>query len=467
MSQKIEKLKQIAGEGNFLDSDKDISPFLEDWRGHIQGTTPLVLFPVNTKKVQEIIRYCYDNDIKIVSQGGNTSLCGANVPNSKDDQLEIVLNSSKLNRILEIDPFNQSMLVESGCILQNIQDKAEENGFLFPLSLSAEGSCQIGGNISTNAGGVNVLKYGMARDQVMGIEVVLPDGSIFTDLKSLRKDNTGYDLKQLFIGAEGTLGVITKISLKLSSKPMNTITSLVSQSSIQNAIELFRLAKKEFGDNITAFEVMSKSCLKAVEMNLSHINLPLGSNSNWQVIFEIINNDEDKILTFLEHAASNSVVLDGTIAKNEKEKNEIWLIRHSISEAEKLSGKGIHHDISLPIKKIPDFLQTIGPALDDVVGDSVIYTFGHLGDGNLHFTKKQPDNMTENDFMNLSENISGIVYEITESLGGSFSAEHGVGSKLVDSLMRYSDATKIDLMTKIKSSLDPKNIMNPDKLINL
>lgn len=467
MSQKIEKLKQIAGEGNFLDSDKDISPFLEDWRGHIQGTTPLVLFPTSTKKVQEIIRYCYDNDIKIVSQGGNTSLCGANVPNSKDDQLEIVLNSSKLNRILEIDPFNQSMLVESGCILQNIQDKAEENGFLFPLSLSAEGSCQIGGNISTNAGGVNVLKYGMARDQVMGIEVVLPDGSIFADLKSLRKDNTGYDLKQLFIGAEGTLGVITKISLKLSSKPMNTITSLVSQSSIQNAIELFRLAKEEFGDNITAFEVMSKSCLKAVEMNLSHINLPLGSNSNWQVIFEIINNDEDKILTFLEHAASNSVVLDGTIAKNEKEKNEIWLIRHSISEAEKLSGKGIHHDISLPIKKIPDFLQAIVPALDDVVGDSVIYTFGHLGDGNLHFTKKQPDNMTENDFMNLSKNISGIVYEITESLGGSFSAEHGVGSKLVDSLMRYSDATKIDLMTKIKSSLDPKNIMNPDKLINL
>ena len=467
MSQKIEKLKQIAGEGNFLDSDKDISPFLEDWRGHIQGTTPLVLFPINTEKVQEIIRYCYDNDIKIVSQGGNTSLCGANVPNSKDDQLEIVLNSSKLNRILEIDPFNQSMLVESGCILQNIQDKAEENGFLFPLSLSAEGSCQIGGNISTNAGGVNVLKYGMARDQVMGIEVVLPDGSIFADLKSLRKDNTGYDLKQLFIGAEGTLGVITKISLKLSSKPMNTITSLVSQSSIQNAIELFRLAKEEFGDNITAFEVMSKSCLKAVEMNLSHINLPLGSNSNWQVIFEIINNDEDKILTFLEHAASNSVILDGTIAKNEKEKNEIWLIRHSISEAEKLSGKGIHHDISLPIKKIPDFLETVVPALDDMVGDSVIYTFGHLGDGNLHFTKKQPDNMTENDFMNLSKNISGIVYEITESLGGSFSAEHGVGSKLVDSLMRYSDATKIDLMTKIKSSLDPKNIMNPDKLINL
>ncbi len=466
MSEKIEKLKQIAGKGNFIDNDKDISPFLEDWRGHIQGSTPIILFPASTKKVQEIIRYCYENDIKIVSQGGNTSLCGANVPNSNDDQLEIVLNSSKLNRILEVDPFNQSMLVESGCILQNIQDKADENGFLFPLSLSAEGSCQIGGNVSTNAGGVNVLKYGMARDQVMGIEVVLPDGSIFSDLKSLRKDNTGYDLKQLFIGAEGTLGVITKISLKLSSKPVNTITSLVSVGSIENAIELLRLAKIEFGDNITAFEVMSNSCLKAIENTLSHINLPLGSDSDWQVIFEIINNDEDKILIFLEHVASNSHILDGVIAKNEKERNEIWLIRHSISEAEKLSGKGIHHDISLPIKRIPAFLETIIPELAEAAGESVIYTFGHLGDGNLHFTKKQPNNMTENDFMNQSKTISAIVYEITESLGGSFSAEHGVGSKLVDSLMRFSDETKIDLMRKIKSSVDPKNIMNPKKLIN-
>ena len=237
MHDHIDNLKQIAGESNAFDHQDDIHPFLEDWRGQVKGTTPLILFPLDTKHVQRIVQYCNENDIKIVSQGGNTSLCGANVPHSSEQNIEIVVNTSKMNRVIEVDPFNRSMIVESGCILQNIQNTAQDHDLLFPLSLSAEGSCQIGGNISTNAGGVNVLKYGMARDQVMGIEVVLPDGSIFSDLKSLRKDNTGYDLKQLFIGAEGTLGVITKVSLKLASSPINEITSMVSLNNIGDVIE--------------------------------------------------------------------------------------------------------------------------------------------------------------------------------------------------------------------------------------
>ena len=466
MPDHIDNLKQIVGESNALDHEGDIHPFLEDWRGQVKGATPLILFPLNTGHVKEIVQYCNENDIKIVSQGGNTSLCGANVPNSSEQNFEIVINTSKMNRVIEVDPFNRSMIVESGCILQNIQNIAQDHDLLFPLSLSAEGSCQIGGNISTNAGGVNVVKYGMARDQVMGIEVVLPDGSIFSDLKSLRKNNTGYDLKQLFIGAEGTLGVITKVSLKLSSSPVSEITSMVSLNNIGDAISLLKHAKKKFGDNITAFEFISRSCLFAIRDFLGHIKLPLGCDESWQVIFEVINHDEDSLIDFLEEQVNRGIICNGLVAKNEKERNDFWLVRHSISEAEKLSGRGVHHDISLPIRNIPKFLDKIIPAMDDIAGTSTVYTFGHLGDGNLHFTKRQPDDMNGDDFMSFSKKINEVVHDNAEALGGSFSAEHGIGSKLKNDLLKYSDPIKIELMKKIKTSLDPKNIMNPNKLID-
>ena len=463
----IDSLKKIVGNSNALDHEEDIHPFLEDWRGQLKGSTPLILFPDNTDHVQKIVRYCHENDIKIVSQGGNTSLCGANVPNSSEHKLEIVVNTSKMNRVIEVDSFNQSIIVESGCILQNIQDTAEDHGLLFPLSLSAEGTCQIGGNISTNAGGVNVLKYGMAREQVMGIEAVLPDGSIYSDLKSLRKNNTGYDLKQLFIGAEGTLGIITKVSLKLSSSPNVEITSMVSLQKVEDAITLLKETKRRFGDNVTAFEFISQSCLVAINNFLSHIKLPLGFKDSWQVIFEIINHDEDALSEFLEKQLQNGLITNALIAKNEKERNDFWLVRHSISEAEKLSGRGVHHDISLPIRKIPEFLEVTIPAMEKVAGESMVYTFGHLGDGNLHFTKKQPEDMDGDDFMKFSKEINAVVHENAESLGGSFSAEHGIGSKLKDDLVKYSDPIKVDLMRKIKKTMDPKNIMNPDKLIDI
>ena len=463
----IDSLKKIVGNSNALDHEEDIHPFLEDWRGQLKGSTPLILFPDNTDHVQKIVRYCHENDIKIVSQGGNTSLCGANVPNSSEHKLEIVVNTSKMNRVIEVDSFNQSIIVESGCILQNIQDTAEDHGLLFPLSLSAEGTCQIGGNISTNAGGVNVLKYGMAREQVMGIEAVLPDGSIYSDLKSLRKNNTGYDLKQLFIGAEGTLGIITKVSLRLSSSPNVEITSMVSLQKVEDAITLLKETKRRFGDNVTAFEFISQSCLVAINDFLSHIKLPLGFQDSWQVIFEIINHDEDALSEFLEKQLQNGLITNALIAKNEKERNDFWLVRHSISEAEKLSGRGVHHDISLPIRRIPEFLEVTIPAMEKVAGESMVYTFGHLGDGNLHFTKKQPEDMDGDDFMKFSKEINAVVHENAESLGGSFSAEHGIGSKLKDDLVKYSDPIKVDLMRKIKKTMDPKNIMNPDKLIDI
>ena len=463
----IDNLKNIVGSSNALDHEEDIHPFLEDWRGQLKGSTPLILFPNDTDDVQKIVQYCNENNVKIVSQGGNTSLCGANVPNSSDHKLEIVVNTSKMNKVIEVDSFNQSIIVESGCILQNIQDTAEDHGLLFPLSLSAEGTCQIGGNVSTNAGGVNVLKYGMAREQVMGIETVLPDGSIYSDLKSLRKNNTGYDLKQLFIGAEGTLGIITKVSLRLSSSPNEEITSMVSLQKVEDAITLLKETKRRFGDNVTAFEFISQSCLVAINDFLDHIKLPLGFHDSWQIIFEVINHDEYALSEFLEKQLQKGLITNGLIAKNEKERNDFWLVRHSISEAEKLSGRGVHHDISLPIRRIPEFLEVTIPAMEKVAGESIVYTFGHLGDGNLHFTKKQPEDMDGDDFMKFSKEINAVVHQNAESLGGSFSAEHGIGSKLKDDLIMYSDPIKVDLMRKIKKTLDPKNIMNPDKLIDI
>jgi len=463
----LKEFKLIVGANNCISDQSIIKKYLEDWRGQIRGSTPVILFPKTLDEVQQIVSFCFLSDIKIISQGGNTSLCGANVPQSSEHQIEIILNTSKLNKFLSIDPYNQSIIVESGCILQNIQEIANDNDLFFPLSLSAEGSCQIGGNASTNAGGVNVLKYGMTRDQIIGIEVVLPDGSIFSDLKSLKKDNTGYDLKQLFIGAEGTLGVITKVSLKLATKPKNTVTGMVAVNSVDDAIVLLQNIKTEFSDCVTAFEFMSDTCIQAIEKYLSHIKLPLGIDHSWQIIFEIINHGEQDIINFLENNMESSQITDGLIANSEKEKNEIWLVRHSISEAEKLSGRGYHYDISVPIKRIPEFLAMTKPAIERIVGKSIVYTFGHLGDGNLHFTKQQPETMSESEFLDKTHEINREVHNAAETLGGSFSAEHGIGSKLMDDLVHFSNPVKIQLMQTIKKSLDPKNIMNPNKLIKI
>ncbi len=463
----ISEFEKIIGTKNCIINQVEIERFLVDWRGQIKGKTPVILLPESVNHLMEIVSFCNQNKIGITTQGGNTSLCGANLPLSVDERIEIVINTSKMNKIIDIDHFNRSITVESGCILQKIQEAATENNLFFPLSLSAEGTCQIGGNVSTNAGGVNVLKYGMARDQVMGLEAVLPDGSLFSDLKGLRKDNTGYDLKQLFIGAEGTLGIITKICLKLYSEPKTICTSLVALRSSKEAIDLLNITQEMFGDDVTAFEFMSNTCVRAVEKYLPHFRIPLSSKYPCQVILEVINTEESLVIDFLDKSLKSGIILDAIVANNEKEKNEIWKIRHSISEAEKLSGRGIHHDISVPIKKIPEFIETASNAMNQIIGNSIVYTFGHLGDGNLHFTKKQPEDMHEKNFLDKTHEVNRKVHEIAESLGGSFSAEHGIGTKLKDDLVFFSDPVKIQLMQSLKLSIDPNNIMNPNKLIKI
>ena len=466
-----EVLVSIVGKDNCITDSKTKATHLVDWRGDYQGTTPFVLLPSSVESVSKIIKFCFDNDIGVVPQGGNTSLCGANVPGSTEERMEIVISSSKLNRVIGVDTDNQSLIVETGCVLSRIQEIAYDNGLYFPLSLGAEGSSQIGGNISTNAGGTNVLKYGMTRGLVMGLEVVLPDGSIYSELKGLRKDNTGYDLKQFFIGAEGTLGFITKVCLKLFLQPLNHAAALVAVKNPKQAIKLLKKTKQIFGESLCAFELMNSVGIKCVEDEMPNFKIPLESSYPWQILIDLENFDstfdsEEAITSFLERQLKESLILDATIANNNQQRNEFWRLRHGITESKKLSSIGIDHDISVPISKIPEVIEQSYKKLEQVLGKSDFYAYGHVGDGNLHISKSKPKTMDKATFQMKEEEFTRIVHQITVDLGGSFSGEHGIGVKLKNELEYFSDPVKIKLLKTIKKAIDPRNIMNPNKLFD-
>ncbi|MBM23879.1 MAG: hydroxyacid dehydrogenase [Gammaproteobacteria bacterium] len=462
--------ESIVGKHNCITNHKEVNSYIEDWRGNNLGFTPIVLLPNSTKAISQIIKICFENDIAVIPQGGNTGLCGAHIPNSTKDRVEIVINSSKMNQILELDIYNQTLIAQSGCVLSSIQNKAEENGLLFPLSLGAEGTCQIGGNISTNAGGVNVLKYGMSRELVMGIEVVLPDGTIFSDLKGLRKDNTGYDLKQLFIGAEGTLGFITAVCLKLFSLPKEHTTALVAVENPYRSIDLLRDAKNMFGDNLNAFEIMNKTSIETVEKQMSNYKIPLDSSYPWQILIEIgnlhtENNEDERMANFLGNQLEDGNIIDAVIANSGQDRIDFWNIRHAIPTSKKLTGPGVNNDVSVPISKIPELIDQSTNKLHQILGESPLYVYGHVGDGNLHITKNKPEDMDIEKFESKIDAITRMVNEIAVGLEGSYSGEHGIGLILKEDFMYFSDPIKIQLMEKIKNSIDPKNIMNPKKLI--
>ena len=463
--------ESIVGKKNCITNLKVVSTYLEDWRGNHVGSTPIVLLPNSTKAVSEIIKLCFENNIAVIPQGGNTSLCGANIPNSTKNRMEIVINSSKMNQIIELDIHNQTLIAESGCVLSNIQEKAEENDLLFPLSLGAEGTCQIGGNLSTNAGGVNVLKYGMSRELIMGLEVVLPDGTIFSDLNGLRKDNTGYDLKQLFIGAEGTLGFITAVCLKLFSLPKGYTTALVAVEDPYKAIGLLKDAKTTFGENLSAFEIMNQTSIETVEKQMTNYRIPLDSSYPWQILIEMgnlntQNNDDERMVKFLGNELEDNNILDATIANSGQERLDFWNVRHAIPTSKKLTGPGINNDVSVPISKIPELIGQSTDKLNQHLGESPLFVYGHVGDGNLHITKNKPEDMDIEIFESKADDITRTVNETAVELGGSYSGEHGIGLVLKDDFMHFSDPIKIQLMETIKRSIDPKNIMNPNKLIS-
>jgi len=463
----IEKLKEISGPKGWIDDPDDMHPYLREPRDKYQGNTPLILLPGSTDKIAEIVRYCAQHKIPVVPQGGNSGLVGGGIPTR-----EILLSLKRLNAVREKDAHNFTMTVEAGCILSHIQDLAQEMDCLFPLSLAAEGSCMIGGNISTNAGGVNVLHYGNMRNLVLGLEVVLPNGEIWQGLGGLRKDNTGYDLKQIFIGAEGSLGIITAATLKLSPYPHEKQTALVAVPDPKAAINLLTIARDISGNCITAFELMPRLGIEMVTDNIPNSKDPMTPAYDWYILLECTSSISRDLLNLeavmeniLSKGLDDGLILDGVIAKNHTESDKLWQLREALPEAQKFEGGSIKHDISVPISAIPDFLTEAGKIVEDTIAGARPVPFGHLGDGNIHYNVSQPGNMRKQDFLDQWENLNRRIHDVVHKFNGSFSAEHGIGRMKTDDMLRYKSKIEIDMMTKIKNALDPDNIMNPGVII--
>ncbi len=462
-------LQSIVGPGGYLTSQEDLRGYLTEWRGLYSGTTPCVLLPSTTGQVADVLRLCARHRIGVVPQGGNTGLVGGAIPHSTDGRPQVLVSARRLDRIRSIDAEDFSITAEAGCLLATLQAAASEAGRLFPLSLAAEGSCQLGGNISTNAGGTAVLRFGTMRDLVLGLEVVLPDGRILDGLRSLRKDNTGYDLKQLFIGAEGTLGFVTAATCKLFPQPRSVVTAWVTLPSVAAAISLYGAARDYLGDDLTAFEFASQFTVELVLKNIPGTRAPMDNPGPWNLLMEVSTPRTDsgleaRVQDFLVAMQDGNRIIDGVVAVNRAQRDALWRLRHSMSEAQKLEGASIKHDVSVPVARMADFLAEATAAVGSMVPGVRVVAFGHLGDGNVHFNLSQPERSDGPAFLARWDEISHRVHEIAVSLGGSFSAEHGIGALKVAELAHWRGGLPLDLMRAIKRALDPLGIMNPGKL---
>ena len=463
----LQKLKKTLGPKGWIEDKEIIEPYLVEERGLFKGKSSLLLKPQNTEEVSKILKLCNEHNIKVVPQGGRTGLCGGTIP-SKNGK-EIMLSLERMNNIKELNEENFTITVEAGCILNNIQNIADEKNFLFPLSLASEGSCTIGGNISTNAGGINVLRYGMARDLVLGIEVVLANGEIWNNLISLRKDNRGYDLKQLFIGSEGTLGIITSAVLKLFPAPRNIETALFAIPNPDAAIELLGLARSASADLLNAYELVSRVGMEMVIKNIPGAKEPLKEKYKWYILIEFSssskNNLRQQMEDLFELALNKNIVLDGVIAESTQQRKELWTLRDGLNEAQKPEGGSIKHDISVPINNVSKFIYSASKCVEEFIPNSRVVAFGHIGDGNIHFNISQPLKQDKKEFLNKWTDVNKLVFDIVKNLDGSFSAEHGIGKLKREELQNYNPTIEINLMKSIKSSFDPNNILNPGKVL--
>jgi FAD/FMN-containing dehydrogenase len=452
------RLADIVGAGNVLAAAEDVKPYFTDARKLYTGSAECVVRPGSTAEVARVVSLCAQENVAIVPQGGNTGLSGGSVPIG--GRREIVLSLSRMNRIRELDALNDTITVEAGCVLATVQQAAEDAGRFFPLSLGAEGSCQIGGNLSTNAGGVNVLRYGMAREQVLGIEVVLPDGRVWEGLRGLRKDNTGYDLKQIFLGAEGTLGIITAAVLRLRPKATANVTAFIGVETPRHAVELLAALRGRLGERLSAFELISRPSLQAVLTHLKERD-PLSAPHPWYVLAEIADSSESGVLhAQVEQALGASAeaggLRDATLAQSVTQSRALWRLRESIPEAQFFNVK---HDISVAVSKIPQLIDQLGAALAAKFPDVYPYIFGHVGDGNLHY------NVGPEAMVKQRPAVNRIVYDVVAGLGGSISAEHGLGQLKREEIHRHKSALELELMATLKRALDPKGLMNPGKVI--
>ncbi len=458
-------IREAAGPGGWIDDADQMEPYLIEERGLYRGTCAAVVRPASTEAVADVVRLCAQAGVPVVPQGGNTGLVGGGVPDGG-----IVLSTARLDRIRAVDPLDHTMTVEAGCVLADVQAAAGEAGALFPLSLASEGSCRIGGNISTNAGGVAVLRYGNARDLVLGLEVVLPDGRIWDGLRSLRKDNTGYDLKHLFIGAEGTLGIITAAVLKLFPRPRVRETALAGAATPENVLELFSRTRAACGDTLTAFETMARICLDFTIKHVPGVTDPMDAPHAYYALLELTSPRAGEALrealeAVLAKALEDGVIADAVIAASETQAGELWRIRETLPEAQKHEGASIKLDVAVPVSRVADFISRATRLVEGELPGIRAVAFGHLGDGNIHFNLSQPEGADAQEFLGRWDQITRLVLDLAGDMGGSFSAEHGIGRLKRDDLRRYKSAVEVDLMRALKRALDPKNIMNPGKVV--
>jgi FAD/FMN-containing dehydrogenase len=464
----LTRIKALLGPKGFIADAAGMAPFLEEERRLYHGAARLVLRPSSTAEVADIVRLCAASRLPIVPQGGNTGLVGAAVP--PEDGGAVLLSLGRLNRVRAIDPVDFTITVEAGCVLADVQRAAEEVDRLFPLSLGAEGSCQIGGNLSTNAGGIAVLRYGNMRDLTLGLEVVLPDGRVWDGLRALRKDNTGYDLKHLFIGGEGTLGIITAATLKLFPRPREVETAFLALGRVEDAMALFARARKASGDQLTAFELIPRLGLEMAMRHTPGVTDPLSAPSPWYVLLEVSSSQSESGLraaleAFLAEAMSEGLVGDGAIALSSEQANALWRIREGMVEGQKHEGGSIKHDISVPVSKVAEFIVKAIAAVDAKLPGIRPVAFGHVGDGNVHFNLSQPKGADTAVFLARWAEFNHIVHDLVQRFGGSISAEHGVGRLKRDELPRYKSALELELMRRIKHALDPDGLMNPGKVL--
>ncbi len=463
----INKFKKIVGNKNVITDEKDMGKYLKEWRGIYNGVAGAIVKPKSTKEVSSIIKYSYEKNIPCIPQGGNTGLVGGQIPFSKN---HIVISLERISKIREINNVNNSITVEAGLILSNLQKICEENNLFFPLSLASEGSCSVGGNIATNAGGVAVLHYGNTRELVMGLEIVLPNGSVVNNLKTLVKDNTGYSLKDLFIGSEGTLGVITAATLKVFPKPKRVFTALIAVNSPKESIKILNYIKSNFSIPLTAFELMNNFSIELVKEHINDILIPI-EKFKWLILIEFSSvedskDEKDKIESILNKILNENLAKDIFIAQSLKQTKNMWNIRESISEAQKKEGGSIKNDISIPIKDISKFISSAIKISKEVIPGSRCVVFGHIGDGNIHFNISQPVKADKDKFLKKEGALRKEIINLTLDLKGSISAEHGIGLTRKDDLKKYMKKD-VEVFKSIKKSFDPKNIMNPGKVIDI
>jgi FAD/FMN-containing dehydrogenase len=458
----LDRLAAVVGEKHAIRDAVQMDGYMREWRQIWHGRSPLVLRPASTDEVSRILSIANETGTAIVPQAGNTGLCGGQIPTEEGH--EVVLSLDRMTRILDVDPADNTITVEAGAILRSVQDAAAAVNRLFPLSLASEGSCRIGGNLSTNAGGLNVIAYGNTRELCLGLEVVLADGRIWNGLRRLRKDNTGYDLRDLFIGAEGTLGIITAAVMKLFPRPKSRDTAFIAVASPQAAVDLLSLAREMSGNRVVAFELIAGI---ALEFSIRHagVRQPLSRPSPWYVLAELADPVPGAMMELLDSAMERGIVSDAALAQSETQRGEFWAARELISESQKPEGGSIKHDVSVPVSRVPQFLEAADQAVSRLVPGARFVSFGHLGDGNIHYNVSQPPGMEKASFLALWNEMNDAVFEVVGRFDGSISAEHGIGRLKAHRMAAIKTPVELEMMRGLKRLFDPNNILNPGRVL--